>query len=94
MGDLGESHRILTAGPLGAKPASKCGVEGCPTRMKATAPIDRSRLTRLLERERATYKKRNPRSFQAYMGSLHLFGRVPMTWMNKAAASTWRIAGS
>ena len=47
--------------------------------------IDRSRLTDLLERERATYKDRNPRSFAAYTGARHLFGRVPMTWMNKAA---------
>jgi Glutamate-1-semialdehyde aminotransferase len=53
--------------------------------MEATAMIDRSRLTDLLERERATYKERNPLSFQAYNGARHLFGRVPMTWMNKAA---------
>jgi glutamate-1-semialdehyde 2,1-aminomutase len=53
--------------------------------MEATALIDRHRLTDLLERERSTYKERNPRSFQAYTGARHLFGRVPMTWMNKAA---------
>ena len=29
---------------------------------------------------------RNPRSHSAYQSSDHLFGRVPMTWMNKAAA--------
>ena len=29
---------------------------------------------------------RNPRSHSAYRSSDHLFGRVPMTWMNKAAA--------
>jgi glutamate-1-semialdehyde 2,1-aminomutase len=53
--------------------------------MEATALIDRSRLIDLLERERATYKERNPRSFAAYKSARHLFGRVPMTWMNKAA---------
>ena len=47
--------------------------------------IDRGHLSRLLERERAAYKERNPRSFAAYTGARHLFGRVPMTWMNKAA---------
>ena len=47
--------------------------------------IDRSRLSHLLERERAAFKDRNPRSFAAYNGARHLFGRVPMTWMNKAA---------
>ena len=60
-------------------------MEGCPTRMEATALIDRHRLAHLLERERATYRERNPRSFEAYTGARHLFGRVPMTWMNKAA---------
>jgi glutamate-1-semialdehyde 2,1-aminomutase len=47
--------------------------------------IDRSRLTNLLERERASYRTRHPRSYEAYTGSRNLFGRVPMTWMNKAA---------
>jgi glutamate-1-semialdehyde 2,1-aminomutase len=47
--------------------------------------IKRTRLKDLLNRERATYNERNPRSLKAYMGSEHLFGRVPMTWMNKAA---------
>ena len=47
--------------------------------------IDRSRLSHLLERERAAFKDRNPRSFAAYNDARHLFGRVPMTWMNKAA---------
>ena len=47
--------------------------------------IDRSHLTDLLVRERATFKERNPRSFATYTGARHLFGRVPMTWMNKAA---------
>src|ERR1700688_1290888 len=53
--------------------------------MEVTAMIDRGHLSLLLERERAAYKQRNPRSFAAYTGARHLFGRVPMTWMNKAA---------
>src|SRR4030081_3262748 len=47
--------------------------------------IDRSRLTRLLERERASFAIRNPRSREAYGAARNLFGRVPMTWMNKSA---------
>jgi glutamate-1-semialdehyde 2,1-aminomutase len=47
--------------------------------------IDRSRLAGLLERERESYKTRHPRSFDAYTSSRNLFGRVPMTWMNKSA---------
>src|SRR6266576_581889 len=56
-----------------------------PESMEATALIDRSRLTDLLERERATYKELHPKSLEAYASARHLFGRVPMTWMNKAA---------
>ncbi|SCL27588.1 glutamate-1-semialdehyde 2,1-aminomutase [Micromonospora rhizosphaerae] len=48
--------------------------------------IDRARLSRLLERERARFVDRHPRSATAYAGAEHLFGRVPMTWMNKNAA--------
>ncbi|TCB96807.1 aminotransferase class III-fold pyridoxal phosphate-dependent enzyme [Micromonospora zingiberis] len=48
--------------------------------------VDRARLQRLLERERATFAERNPRSAAAYAGAAHLFGKVPMTWMNKNAA--------
>jgi glutamate-1-semialdehyde 2,1-aminomutase len=48
------------------------------------ATIDRARLTDLLTRERATHRERNPRSATAYAaGHRHLFGGVPMTWMNK-----------
>ena len=47
--------------------------------------IERGRLAGLLERERETYKTEHPRSFDAYMSSRNLFGRVPMTWMNKSA---------
>jgi glutamate-1-semialdehyde 2,1-aminomutase len=48
--------------------------------------IDRARLASLLDRERASFVARNPRSHAAFRASDHLFGRVPMTWMNKAAA--------
>ena len=47
--------------------------------------IDRTRLTGLLERERESYRDLHPRSLEAYRGARHLFGRVPMTWMNKSA---------
>ena len=48
--------------------------------------MDRSRLINLLERERDSHIRRNPRSAAAYAKAEHLFGRVPMTWMNKQAA--------
>jgi glutamate-1-semialdehyde 2,1-aminomutase len=48
--------------------------------------LDRTRLTALLARERATFADRHPRSAAAYARADHLFGRVPMTWMNKSAA--------
>ena len=47
--------------------------------------VDRGRLSTLMERERQTYKARNPRSLAAYQSARNLFGRVPMTWMNKSA---------
>jgi glutamate-1-semialdehyde 2,1-aminomutase len=49
--------------------------------------IDRERLSRLLVRERADSAARNPRSQAAYQRAEHLFGRVPMTWMNKNAGA-------
>ncbi|WP_446220404.1 transaminase [Micromonospora sp. IBHARD004] len=48
--------------------------------------LDRTRVTALLARERATFEDRHPRSAAAYARADHLFGRVPMTWMNKSAA--------
>ena len=48
--------------------------------------IDRGRLRELLDRERAHHAARNPRSRAAYAAAGNLFGRVPMTWMNKTAA--------
>jgi glutamate-1-semialdehyde 2,1-aminomutase len=51
-----------------------------------TSSVDRDRLALLLARERETYLLANPRSAAAYAaGRKHLFGGVPMTWMNKAA---------
>ena len=37
----------------------------------------------LLERERQTYVARHPKSKELFGQAGHLFGRVPMTWMNK-----------
>ncbi|MFJ4952394.1 transaminase [Streptomyces sp. NPDC088760] len=47
--------------------------------------MDRTRLHALLARESAEAERRNPRSRAAYTRAEHLFGRVPMTWMNKTA---------
>jgi glutamate-1-semialdehyde 2,1-aminomutase len=47
--------------------------------------IDRRRLATLMSREQETYRTRNPRSRAAYQAATNLFGRVPMTWMNKSA---------
>ena len=47
--------------------------------------IDRARLTQIYDRERRDFVARHPRSAAAYARSDHLFGRVPMTWMNKNA---------
>jgi glutamate-1-semialdehyde 2,1-aminomutase len=51
-----------------------------------TSVIDRQRLAMLLQAERAQFAELHPRSADAYAhGRRHLFGGVPMTWMNKAA---------
>jgi len=47
--------------------------------------IDRHRLTEIYARERQDFVARHPRSASAYHRSGHLFGQVPMTWMNKNA---------
>jgi glutamate-1-semialdehyde 2,1-aminomutase len=47
--------------------------------------IDRRHLGTLLDRERSAFRDRHPRSAAAYDAGRHLFGRVPMTWMNKAS---------
>jgi glutamate-1-semialdehyde 2,1-aminomutase len=46
-------------------------------------PIDRSRLSGLLEAERAEHVRRHPASQALYGAGSHLVGQVPMTWMNK-----------
>ncbi|MSO27486.1 MAG: aspartate aminotransferase family protein, partial [Candidatus Nanopelagicales bacterium] len=45
--------------------------------------IDRHKLSALFEQERVAHLARTPLSRAAYEGADHLFGRVPMTWMNK-----------
>ena len=52
--------------------------------MASTSPvrIDRARLASLLDAERTTYAGKHPRSAELYAGADHLFGRVPMSWMN------------
>ncbi|MCW3839905.1 transaminase [Micromonospora yasonensis] len=55
-----------------------------PTNIEAG--VDRARLGKLLARERAEFVERHPRSAAAYGRAEHLFGKVPMTWMNKNAA--------
>jgi glutamate-1-semialdehyde 2,1-aminomutase len=49
----------------------------------APHPIDRRRLTALIDRERADYEAAHPRSAELFHVADHLFGRVPMTWMGK-----------
>ncbi len=49
--------------------------------------VDRGRLTELLQRERSEYAQRNPLSGKAFASAEHLFGRVPMTWMNMRAGA-------
>jgi glutamate-1-semialdehyde 2,1-aminomutase len=47
--------------------------------------IDRRRLERLAQRERERFAETHPASAAAYARAGSLFGRVPMTWMNKAS---------
>ena len=47
--------------------------------------IEPGRSRDLLARERATHESRNPGSRKLFEAADHLFGRVPMTWMNKWA---------
>jgi glutamate-1-semialdehyde 2,1-aminomutase len=46
-------------------------------------PIDRSRLTDLIAAEQEVYTAAHPRSRELFAQGSNLFGRVPMTWMNK-----------
>lgn len=45
--------------------------------------ISSDKLTQLLVRERETYLTKHPMSYSSYQDSHNLFGKVPMTWMNK-----------
>ena len=47
---------------------------------------DRARLAALTAREQDTFAARTPKSAAAHAAAGSLFGRVPMTWMNKTAA--------
>jgi len=47
--------------------------------------LDRNRLSSLYEEEQKLFLERNPKSKAAYEAADNLFGRVPMTWMNKKA---------
>jgi len=46
-------------------------------------PVNRTRLAEQLDAERATHRERTGASRAAFEAADHLFGRVPMTWMNK-----------
>jgi glutamate-1-semialdehyde 2,1-aminomutase len=48
--------------------------------------ISRENLDRIYSREKQDFANRNPKSSAAYLRADHLFGRVPMTWMNKTTA--------
>ena len=47
--------------------------------------INREKLAQLNQREQQTFVLRNPKSQAAFEKADHLFGKVPMTWMNKKA---------
>ncbi|MEI2649063.1 MAG: aminotransferase class III-fold pyridoxal phosphate-dependent enzyme [Dermatophilaceae bacterium] len=47
--------------------------------------IDRTRLAALMSAEQDQFARTHPKSAAAYAAANHLFGRVPMTWMNKKA---------
>ena len=48
--------------------------------------IDRKRLASAYDAELVRFAAEHPRSQAAYAAADHLFGRVPMTWMNKLAS--------
>jgi glutamate-1-semialdehyde 2,1-aminomutase len=47
--------------------------------------IDRVVMNQLFDRERELFAAKHPKSQAAYARADHLFGKVPMTWMNKKA---------
>jgi glutamate-1-semialdehyde 2,1-aminomutase len=50
--------------------------------MSSLRAIDRSRLATLIDQERERYVRTHPKAQQLFAQADHLFGRVPMTWMN------------
>ncbi len=46
-------------------------------------PVNRTKLAAQLDAERASHRERTGASRAAFEAADHLFGRVPMTWMNK-----------
>lgn len=49
--------------------------------------IDRTHLANLFQREQLFFSEMRPKSQAAFAKADHLFGRVPMTWMNKKAGA-------
>ena len=47
--------------------------------------IDKVVMNQLFDRERELFAAKHPKSQAAYVRADHLFGKVPMTWMNKKA---------
>ena len=45
--------------------------------------VNRDRLRTLIDQERTRYAELHPKSAAEFASANHLFGRVPMTWMNK-----------
>jgi glutamate-1-semialdehyde 2,1-aminomutase len=58
---------------------------GLPIVSDQLGGVNRSRLADALAAELARYHESTPKSKAIYDSSNHLFGRVPMTWMNKWA---------
>ena len=58
---------------------------GIDNRALDNRAIDRATLERLLVEERSMHESRTPKSRAAFNAAHHLFGGVPMTWMNKWA---------
>src|SRR3954454_23621984 len=63
-------------GGLGVDPRGVC------RQRPGMASVDRARLEALTDAERALYLRLHPGSTRLHGEADHLFGRVPMTWMN------------
>ena len=53
--------------------------------MSSTKTLNREHLKGLIAKEQQLYVERNPKSQGLFKSANHLFGAVPMTWMNKWA---------